>query len=135
MLAITGASTDSVTFAGSPGILSLDSPSTFNGQIIGFTGDGSLAGSDQIDLRGMDWARLVRDHPKFGQITISNFNPGADTIKISQSIFTNVTALLEATHDDAHGNAVITATAHDTNTLEHVTTAQLLLHQGDFHFI
>jgi len=73
--------------------------------------------------------------PNFGQNTIANFNPAADTIQISQSIFTNVTALLEATHDDAHGNAVITATAHDTITLEHVSTAQLLLQQGDFHFV
>ena len=217
-LAFAGASTDTVTFAGSPGILSLDSPSTFNGQIIDFTGDGSLAGSDQIDLRGMDYntfrasynnstgildvsdggvtadlqfvgaysqanfkfaddrngGTIVYDFPTsasgpapdgavsettilasngtsdlsvtaghdsfvfaphFGQITIANFNPAADTIQISQSIFTNVTALLEATHDDAHGNAVITATAHDTITVEHVSTAQLLLHQGDFHFI
>jgi serralysin len=31
-------------------------------------------------------------------------------------------ALLAATHDDAHGNAVITDAAH-TITLQHVTTA------------
>jgi len=33
------------------------------------------------------------------------------------------------------GNAVITDAAHDTITIQHVTTAQLLTHQGDFHFV
>ena len=36
-------------------ILTLDSPSTFNSQIVGFTGTGVLAGSDQIDLRGLNY--------------------------------------------------------------------------------
>src|SRR6202008_548231 len=35
--------------------LTLDAPSTFNGQIIGFTGEGTLANSDQIDLRGLSY--------------------------------------------------------------------------------
>jgi serralysin len=73
--------------------------------------------------------------PNFGQVTIANFTPETDTIQISQLIFANMTALLAATHDDAHGNAVITDAAHDTITLQHVTTAQLLAHQGDFHFV
>ena len=46
-----------------------------------------------------------------------------------------MTALLAATHDDPHGNAVITDAAQDTITIQHVTTAQLLAHQADFHFI
>jgi 20S proteasome alpha/beta subunit len=73
--------------------------------------------------------------PNFGQIAIANFNPTTDTIRISQSIFSNVTALLAATHDDPYGNAVITDAAHDTITIQHVTTAQLLAHQNDFHFV
>jgi hypothetical protein len=47
--------------------------------------------------------------PNFGQVTITNFDPAKDTIQISQSIFPNISALLAATHDDAHGNAIITA--------------------------
>ncbi len=40
-LELAGTSSDSVTFAGSPSILTLDMPSTFTGQITGFTGDGT----------------------------------------------------------------------------------------------
>jgi serralysin len=46
-----------------------------------------------------------------------------------------MTALVAATHDDPHGNAVITDAAHDTITIQHVTTVQLLTHQSDFHFV
>ncbi len=46
-----------------------------------------------------------------------------------------MTALLAATRDDGHGNAIITDAAHDTITIQHVTTAQLLAHQSDFHFV
>jgi hypothetical protein len=44
-------------------------------------------------------------------------------------------APLAATHDDSHGNAVITDAAHDTITIQNVTTAQLQAHQGDFHLV
>lgn len=33
--------------------LTLDAPSTFSGQLLGFGGDTTLAGSDQVDLRGL----------------------------------------------------------------------------------
>jgi hypothetical protein len=39
---------------------------------------------------------------------------------------------LAAAHDEATGNAVITADAHDSITIKNVTVAQL--HQADFHF-
>ena len=35
--------------------LTLETPSAFNGQIVGFMGDGTLAASDQIDLRGFNF--------------------------------------------------------------------------------
>ena len=73
--------------------------------------------------------------PNFGQATITNFVPGSDTIQIDPTLFANVNALSAATHDDMHGNAVITDAAHDTVILKQVTTAQLLAHQSDFHFI
>jgi serralysin len=73
--------------------------------------------------------------PNFGQVTIANFDPAKDTIQISPSIFANMTALLAATHDDGHGNAVITDAAHDTITIQHVTAAELRVHQSDFHFV
>jgi VCBS repeat-containing protein len=73
--------------------------------------------------------------PNFGQITIANFVPATDTIEISKTMFANVQALLAATHDNSSGNAVITDAAQDTITFKGVTTAQLLAHQSDFHFI
>jgi serralysin len=213
-LELAGTSSASVTFSGSPSTLSLDTPSTFSGQIIGFTGDGTLAGSDQIDLRGVNFSTVRTSYdssagalnvsdgtttadlkfvgtysqanfkfadegrggtivydlptsgqpashdsagqvasnspsnlsitggqdsfvfaPNFGQVTLTNFNPTTDTIQINPSVFANMTALLAATHDDPQGNAVIADALHDTITIQHVTTAQLLAHQNDFHFV
>jgi serralysin len=73
--------------------------------------------------------------PHFGQVSLANFAPATDTLQFGKSLFADITALLAATHDDASGNAVITDAAHDTITLQHVTTAQLLAHQNDFHFV
>jgi hypothetical protein len=55
-------------------------------------------------------------------------------IEIDHTVFADIQALLTATHDDGNGNAVITADAHDGITLKNVTVAQLVQHQGDFHF-
>lgn len=72
--------------------------------------------------------------PDFGNVTLSNFDPGTDVIEIDHAVFADFQALLAAAHDDATGNAVITADAHDTITIKNVTVAQLIQHQGDFHF-
>ncbi|MDU6375646.1 MAG: hypothetical protein E6575_16405, partial [Bradyrhizobium sp.] len=72
--------------------------------------------------------------PNFGQVILANFAPATDTLQFSKTVFSDVTALLAATHDDALGNAVMTDAAHDTITLQHVTTAQLFAHQSDFYF-
>jgi VCBS repeat-containing protein len=68
------ASGEGVTFHGSTGSLTLDAPSSFAGLISGFTGDGTLAGSDQIDLRGIDY----HSH-SFSE----SYNPTADTLTVS----------------------------------------------------
>ncbi len=189
--------------------LTLDSPSSFDGQIIGFTGVGTPANSDRIDLRGLNYTSMhfdfssssgvltvndgqtianlqflgqysqdnfhfaddgqggtiiygapnaggatnqtvatavtgsssIGEHDNFvfasnfGQAGIANFAPATDTIEFSKTVFANVNALLAATHDDASGNAVITDAAHGTITIQHVTTAQLVAHQTDFHFV
>jgi beta-glucanase (GH16 family) len=70
----------------------------------------------------------------FGHETITNFHPDTDVIQIDHAVFADLQALLAATHDDGNGNAVITANPHDTITLENVTVAQLVQHQGDFYF-
>jgi VCBS repeat-containing protein len=70
----------------------------------------------------------------FGNVTLSNFDPGTDEIEIDHTVFADFQALLAAAHDDGHGNAVIAADPNDTITLKNVTVAQLVQHQGDFHF-
>ncbi len=178
-------------------------PSTLSEQIIGFSGDGTLSGSDKIDLQGLHFSafqssfdatsgtlslsdgststalhflgRYSQDSfhfaddsnggtlvvaassagrstaaspvsnltahdtfvfaPNFGQVSLANFAPTTDTLQFSKSAIADVATLITFTHDDAAGNAVITDAAHDTITLLHVTTAQLLAHQSDFHFV
>jgi hypothetical protein len=180
--------------------LTLQQPSTFSGQMIGFTGNGGQ-GSDQIDLHRLNFNTLhssfdassgalsVSDGTttaafhflgvyaqdsfqfandrtggtlitaatspgqtsnqvsssaasdtfvfaeNFGQVSLANFAPATDTLQFSKSVFDDLSALFAATHDDASGNAVITDAAHDTITLQHVTTAQLLAHQSAFHIV
>jgi hypothetical protein len=73
--------------------------------------------------------------PNFGQATISHFTLGTDTLQIDHTLFAGMNALLASLHDDGHGDAVITDAAHDTITLQNVTTAQLLAHQDAFHLV
>jgi len=63
--------------------------------------------------------------------TITNFHPDTNTIEIDH-IFADFHELLAGAQDDGHGNAVITADAHDSITIKNVTVSQL--HQSDFHF-
>ncbi len=73
--------------------------------------------------------------PNFGNLTLTSFTPATDSLQFGKTVFSDITALLAATHDDGSGNAVITDAAHDTITLLHVTTSQLIAHQSDFHFV
>ena len=66
-----------------------------------------------------------------GKATVTDFHPEADVLQFKGSIFANVQDILNATHDDGHGNAVIAIDSHDTVTLNGVHRAQL--HAGDFH--
>ena len=52
------AASDTVLFQGSTGSLTLDQSSSFAALIQGFTGDGTQAGSDQIDLKDINYASL-----------------------------------------------------------------------------
>jgi len=73
---------------------------------------------------------------KFGDVghsTVANFHPATDTLQFSSSVFTNAQAVLNAAHDDGHGNSVITIDAHDSITLNGVLKAHL--NAADFHFV
>jgi hypothetical protein len=72
--------------------------------------------------------------PNLGHDTISNFKLDTDVIAIDHSVFADFQALLAAAHDDGHGNTVIAPDANNSITVKNVTVAQLVQHQGDFHF-
>ena len=78
MIEIAAADTASVTFQGSTGTLLLDQPSTFSGKIFGFSGNGHLSGSDQIDLKGINY-NSVQDSYADGVLTVTD---GTDTVKL-----------------------------------------------------
>lgn len=66
-----------------------------------------------------------------GQDTITNFHADTDLLQMKSSMFANVQAILDATHDDGHGNTVFALDDHDSITLSGVLKAQL--HTTDFH--
>ena len=79
-LELKAADAASVTFQGSTGTLRLDQPSTFKAEIFGFTGNGSLSGSDQIDLKGINY-NTVADSYANGILTVTDGT--GDTAKLS----------------------------------------------------
>ena len=78
-LQIAGADSGSVTFAASTGMLKLDTPSTFSGEIFNFTGNGTLSGSDQIDLTNI-YFNSVKDRYGNGVLTVTD---GTHTDKLN----------------------------------------------------
>jgi hypothetical protein len=102
------------------------------------TGNGTQAGATpqaaSAPPAGLAAADTFVFAANFGNATISNFDPGTDVIEIDHTVFADFQELLAAAHDDGSGNAVIAADSYDTITLKNVTVAQLVQHQGDFHF-
>src|SRR5581483_3030766 len=82
-LALGAADSSSATFAASTGKLVLSNPSTFTGEIFGFTGNGTLAGSDQIDLAGMNY-NTVQDSYANGVLTVTD-GTHTDTLNFNGS--------------------------------------------------
>jgi hypothetical protein len=79
-LELAAADSASITFASSTGSLRLDHSSTFTGEIFNFTGNGSLSGSDQLDLRDVHYSS-VQDRYANGVLTVSDGS--GDTAKLS----------------------------------------------------
>jgi hypothetical protein len=76
---LAAADSASVTFASSTGTLILEAPSTFSGKISNFTGNGSLSGSDQIDLTNINF-NSVQDSYVNGVLTVTD---GTNTDKLN----------------------------------------------------
>jgi serralysin len=80
-LEVAAADSASVTFAASTGMLKLDQPSTFSAEMFGFSGDGTLSGSDQIDLKGINY-NTVQDSYANGVLTVTD---GTDAVHLNFS--------------------------------------------------
>ena len=78
------AGSSSVTFAASTGQLKLDQPSSFTGEIFNFTGDGTLSGSDQIDLKGIDY-NTVQESYANGVLTVADGKGNSAKLNFSGS--------------------------------------------------
>jgi hypothetical protein len=60
-----------------------------------------------------------------------DYHPATDPLQFAGSFFAGTQAALTPTHDDGHGNTVVTFDGQDSITLGGVLKAQL--HVGDFH--
>ena len=118
-LELAGADTGSVTFASSKGTLVLDQSSTFSGKIYGFTGNGSLSGSDQIDLRDINYNSVQESYAN-GVLTVTD---GTDTAKLN---FNGSYSLANfKLVSDGHGGTIVydpPAPLSDVGTSEPATT-------------
>lgn len=74
---------------------------------------------------------FVFNFANVGQATVTNFHADTDVLEVKASLFANLQAVLDATHDDANGNAVVALDSQDSITLAGVAKAQL--HSTDFH--
>ena len=79
-LELEAADSASVTFQGHTGTLRLDHSSTFSSEIFNFTGNGSLSGSDQIDLKDVKY-NSVKDSYANGVLTVTD--GGGDVARLS----------------------------------------------------
>ena len=76
---------------------------------------------------------FVFNFAQVGHTVLTDFHPLSDVLQFDESIFSNAQAVLNALHDDGHGNTVITVDGHDSITLTGVPKAQL--HAADFHIL
>jgi Ca2+-binding RTX toxin-like protein len=105
-------------------------------------GDTLKAGSGKDVLIGGNGDTLTAGHgqdtflfrPDFGTNTVADFDVHRDTLQFDRSIFNSLHEILAHTMDTAAG-AVISDGHGDAVTLLGVSTAQLQLHQGDFHLV
>jgi aryl-phospho-beta-D-glucosidase BglC (GH1 family) len=101
-----GADSESVTFISSTGTLKLDTPPTFTGQIFGFTGDGTLAGSDQIDLSSLNYNDAIPSSSTYNSSTgLLAVNNGTSTIDLN--FFGSYSQANFKFASDGHGGTIV----------------------------
>ena len=64
--------------------MKLDQPSSFTGKIFNFTGDGTLSGSDQIDLKGINY-NTIQDSYADGVLTVADGSDNSAKLNFSGS--------------------------------------------------
>ena len=82
-------------------MLELDQPSTFDGVIFGFTGNGTLSGSDQIDLKGLNFGN-IQDSYSNGVLTVSNGTQSAELDFSGSYVLANFEFA-----SDGHGGTIV----------------------------
>jgi hypothetical protein len=98
------------------------------------TSDTVVASAPNQTLTGLAASdTFVFNFAGVGNATVTDFHPETDLLQFKSSVFANAQDVLNATHDDGHGNAVIAIDAHDSITLSGVVKAQL--HTSDFHVV
>jgi Ca2+-binding RTX toxin-like protein len=95
--------------------------------IIGNSGNNILTGGGGMDTFVFN--------PGFGKDTIKDYTAGQDIIQFDHTIFANTAAIVASAADDGQGNAIITAGAANSLTLEHMTVATIQQHLSDFHIV
>ena len=108
------------------GVLIVDPPAPAMTTVTATAANQTLTGSGTAD-------NFVFNFANVGQATVSNFHADTDVVEVKASLFSNLQAILDATHDDANGNAVVTLDNHDSITLTGVAKAQL--QPTDFHLV
>jgi hypothetical protein len=76
---------------------------------------------------------FVFNFANVGQAAVYNFHADTDVLGVNAAQFASLQAVMDATRDDGHGNAVVTLDAHDSITLAGVSKVQL--HTTDFHLV
>ena len=115
-LDISGASNETVIFAGSTGTLTLDQPQTFTGQISGFSGTApDAAHSDVVDLSGF----------AYGSTTFSETTSNGDVVltatdgsKVATLEFANFSGTLDFASDGNGGTLVTDPPSGTSATVE-----------------
>ncbi len=102
-LEIDGTNSGSVTFQSSTGTLQLDHSSSFTGTISGFTGDGTLAGSDHIDLKNVNFNSL--ESAQLDANGVLTVNDGVDTAHLRFDGSYQLANFKFA--DDGHGGTLV----------------------------
>jgi VCBS repeat-containing protein len=104
---LTGSDSSSVTFEGSTGTLVLDHSALFSGKILNLMGNGSLSGSDQLDLRDITFGAATTEsfigNSSSGTLTIHDAqNHTANLLLVGN--YTNSTFTLSS---DGNGGTII----------------------------